>query len=538
MAEWTHAWQQAREVALSRDGHACVKCGEVTDLHVHHRIPRHLGGTDEPSNLTTLCGGCHAVRHPTLLVSLSRRWIELWALRLARLLDRRKEIPDNVEAFTEVLRVFGKERFRDGQLEIVLAALRGESLLVIRPTGSGKTLCFQIPTLLHPGTAYVISPLKALMADQISELQQLRIPGTFINSDLIQSEKRGRYDLLASAALKFLYMTPERFDSTEVRDPKEIDQLTRTSPSYLIVDEAHCIDRWGQDFRPSYGRLGQVRQMLGNPPVLAFTATAGKEAQRRIITSLGVPDARVFITGVNRPNISMIRHELRSDAERFNITNRLVQRTTGKTMIFVPTLRVGEKVRAGLQRIGLAVPFYHGQLPGPERDMLLGQFAGRLEPEVNSIICTNAFGMGLDIGNVRTVIHWVQPESVEDYLQEFGRAGRDGKSALAVIFKRKDDIKIRKFMVEIGCKDIADASFKAQVMSRRFRAIEELDMMIRDKRKCFRRSILNHFEDRKPRKRSLAMRIMEWLFSIRGRVEKGPFCCDACAPKQARKLLS
>ncbi len=541
MTEQARAWGEAREVALTRDNYKCVVCHEDSDLHIHHRIPRHIGGTDEPSNLTTLCGGCHAARHPTLQVSLSRRWIELWAMRIARLLDRHGEIPQSVEGFMDVLQMLDKERFRDGQLEIVLAALRGESMLVIRPTGSGKTLCFQVPTLLRPGTAYVISPLKTLMANQISKLQALHVPGTFINSDLSPEEKRDRYDLHVNGAWKFMYLTPERFDSAKVRNPMEIDLLTRMPPSYFVVDEAHCIDRWGDVFRPSYGHLDEVRQVLGNPPVLAFTATAGIESQKRILTSLGIPGARRFITGVNRPNICLIRHKLSNDTERFKIIHRLVKRTLnkrkpGKTMIFVPTLIVGEEVRVGLLSMGLDVPFFHGQLEKLDREFLLNRFTGLNEPEINTIICTNAFGMGLDIENVRTVIHWLQPASVEDYLQEFGRAGRDGEPAVAVVFKRKDDIGVHKYMVQKTYKDVADASSKVQV-SRRFHAIEELDEMIRNEHQCFRRTITNYFDDQKPKKRSLAMRIVEWLFSIRKHVKQGAFCCDACAPKEAFQFL-
>lgn len=460
-----------------------------------------------------------------------------WSLKLARLLDKHGEIPENAEAFKEVLAVFRKEKFRDGQLEIVLAALRGESMLVVRPTGSGKTLCFQVPTLLRPGTAFVISPLKALMADQISELQKNCIPGTFINSDLSPTEKESRYELHDKCGWKFLYLTPERFDSEHIRNPFEISRLVQTPPNFLVIDEAHCVDRWGDDFRPAYGRLDEVRKQLGNPPVLAFTATAGKEAQYRILGSLGIPDAKRFITGANRPNISLVRCFENNDEKRLEIIERAAQRTDGKTMIFVPTVAVGEQVQADLHRRGMKVPFYHGKLPGNDRDMLLGQFTGRLEPEVNTIICTNAFGMGLDVGNVRNVIHWMQPESVEDYLQEFGRAGRDGKPAIAIIFKSQDDIGLRKFMAERSGSKGKDKKPDPQVVERRLKAIKELDKMIRGGGQCFRRSIISYFGEETGKKPSLAMRLLEWLFSVRLRVKQGDFCCDACSPEKARSLL-
>ncbi len=157
---------------------------------------------------------------------------------------------------------------------MVLAALRGESLLLVSATGAGKSLCFQMPILLRRGCGFVISPLKALMSQQVSDLQRRKIPCTFINCDLSPAEKEIRYALLRDRAVKFLYCTPERFDATMVR-PAEVEEITRARPSFLVIDEAHCIDRWGQDFRPNYGRLHTIRSALGDRPVQAFTATAG-----------------------------------------------------------------------------------------------------------------------------------------------------------------------------------------------------------------------------------------------------------------------
>jgi ATP-dependent DNA helicase RecQ len=212
-----------------------------------------MGGSDDPANLITLCDGCHATHHPNLQIKLSRRLIERWSLRLVRWLDRNGEIAKAATNLSPALRLFGLERFREGQLPVVLAALAGRSVLLVSPTGSGKSLCFQLPSVLRPGTAIVISPLKALMSDQISELQRKKLPGTFINSDIDQEEKSARYELLANSAFKFLYVAPERF---AVRDKSEVERLKSMRPNFLVVDEAHCIDRWGDDFRPDYSRLG------------------------------------------------------------------------------------------------------------------------------------------------------------------------------------------------------------------------------------------------------------------------------------------
>lgn len=533
------AWQAARKVVLARDNFKCAECSVAQELHVHHLIPRHLGGGDAPSNLITLCSACHAVRHPNLQVSLSRRFIERWALRLARLFDVNKELPENSNQLSTALRILGKDSFIDGQLQIVLAALRGESLLVVRPTGSGKSLCFQIPAILSSHVTFVLTPLKALMQDQVVGLQRLKIPATYINSDLRQDEKTKRYELLKNNSLKLLYLTPERLDAEVVRDHDELEQLFETEPSYLVIDEAHCVDRWGDDFRPSYGKIHAHIAKMGAPPILAFTATAGIKAQKRIISAIGAPNARVIVSDIDRPNIALVRYETDSDIERFEITKNVVDSVEGKVMIFVPTKRVGEEVSAGLMSLGLSVPFYHGQLNAIDREFLLNRFTGRNDPEINVVICTNAFGMGLDIPNVRAVIHWMQPESIEDYLQEFGRAGRDRKPSTAIIFKSKnDDTGLRKFMAE---KNLEAASKRgidggASYM-RKLESINELDLIIRNRELCFRKQITSYFQTDIPQKISLTMRILEWLFSHKTKTKKANFCCDFCNPYEARKTL-
>ena len=230
---------------------------------------------------------------------------ERWAVELALWLDREGAVPEQSLSFGPALRLFGLDRFRDGQLPVVQAALTGRSLLVVSPTGFGKTLCFQLPAVLRRGVSVVVSPLKALMSEQVSSLFRRKIPSSYINSDIDPEEKRLRYQLLASNYLKLLYVAPERFF---VQSPNEQQQLRSLRPALLVVDEAHCVDQWGRDFRPEYGRLKEVREALGSPPILAFTATAGQEMQKRILASLGVPDAEVFVRGVDRPNIALLLH--------------------------------------------------------------------------------------------------------------------------------------------------------------------------------------------------------------------------------------
>jgi len=542
MAEHTveHSkWQESREIALTRDNRRCRKCGTEDNLHVHHLIPRHLEGSDDAENLITLCAGCHAAKHPSLQVSLSKSLIEKWALKLARILDFSNEIPTDMEKVKTALSLLGKDRFREGQLEVVLAALRKESILVVRPTGSGKSLCYQVPALLNSGTAYVFSPLKALMVDQSVGLHENTIPATYINSDLTLKEKRSRYQLLEKKALKFLFLTPERFDPVKIKNDAEIENLAQTPPSYLVVDEAHCVDRWGNDFRPSYGRLAEVRTQLGSPPTLAFTATAGVKAQKRILASMGIPDAKVFISDVDRPNIALIRHTPKSINERYQMIKKLIGRNAGKSMIFVPTLKVGKEVQQGLVEMGITIPFYHSRLNAVDRDFLMGQFTGRIKPEADNIICTNAFGMGIDIPNVHLVIHWTQPESVEDYLQEFGRAGRDGKPSIALIFKSSKDTDLRFFMAKMTAQEAAKKGLDVQEhLKTKIERIQELDRMVRNKRRCFRNQITDYFNDDKNGKRkSIAMRIIEWFLCTKNKTARSTICCDACNSREVKRLL-
>lgn len=521
-------------MVLARDNHACRSCGEACsrgEADVHHLIPRAAGGADEAANLVTLCDGCHAAHHPNLQGTLARRTIERWGFRLAKWLDRRHQLANVDEALGATLRLLGVSRFRTPQLEVVLAALRGESLLFVSATGSGKSLCFQVPILLSRGCGFVVSPLKALMQQQIATLQRNKIPGTFINGDLAPREKEIRYQLLGDGAIKFLYCTPERFDPEMVR-PHEVATILRTRPSYLVIDEAHCIDRWGMDFRPNYGRLGAVRRALGSPPVLAFTATAGVKSQRRILESLGVPEARVVVTGVNRPNIKLARLDNVEDAFRYATIAKLLEvMPSGRAMLFVPTVKAGTQLQQGLRSVGLDLPFYHSRMGNAnDRAMLLARFTGRGAPPVNVIICTNAFGMGLDVPDVRLVVHLHHPASVEDYLQEFGRAGRDGAPSVAVLFTGVKDEGLLRFMAKKTVEQAnTDPTTKTETLAAKYRAIEDMHHMATARDACFRNALVRYFEATpSPQTKSLAFRIMDWLFSRSTTIARTPLCCDGC----------
>jgi ATP-dependent DNA helicase RecQ len=534
-SEGTRTWSEIRQQVMLRDDYRCLSCGMTVssaEADVHHLLPRSMGGGDELSNLVT--------HHPTLMGGLARRVIERWAIRLAQWLDREGIVAESVSNFGPALRLFGLDRFREGQLPIVLAALAGKSVLVISPTGSGKTLCFQLPALLRNRVSFVVSPLKTLMAAQVSSLLKLKIPSTFINSDLSRSEKDTRFSLLGRGAIKLLYLAPERFF---VRSEAERSALKQCRPSFLVVDEAHCVDRWGTDFRREYGRLNEVRQKLGAPPVLAFTATAGKEMQRRILESLGIPDAMVFVRDVDRPNIAMLRWRCQPEQRANEIATMLTlpKLQQQKVMIFVPSARVGEDLAGQLAEQGLNVPLFHSRLGSAwERAELLQRFLGANRPVVNHIICTNAFGMGLDVPNVRLVIHWQQSASVEDMLQEFGRAGRDSKPSVSVIFHDgpggKDASRLT-FMAEktIEAASMDEASSDT-ILDLRVHEINQVADMLRSNG-CFRKQVRSYFgqDGGDPHGRTLSQRILDWVFSSRSKQLRRTACCDSCDAEWIKK---
>lgn len=547
MQEKSRDWQAIRQIVLKRDGNGCVECGVSaadSGLDVHHLIPRFLAGQDLPENLITLCDGCHAARHPGLLGGLARRQIEKWAIRLAKVFDTRNELRSLDEGLGEAIRLFGLRSLTNTQLTAVLAALRGESVLLVSPTGSGKSVCFQIPAVLKRGTSFVFSPLKALMADQVSALLQRKVPAVFINSDLSKVEKDFRYELLLNGAIKLLYLAPERLDPVLVKKA-EVEFLESIRPPLMVVDEAHCVDRWGQDFRPSYGRLGEKRAVIGSPPVLAFTATAGVAAQDRILESLRAPEARRILVDVDRPNIALYRFDSSSVPARADFIAQVIKKLPkGRVMVFVPTKKIGIWLQDELSgRLNCDVPFFHGTLELKDKEGILGRFTGRLKPDARAVICTNAFGMGLDVADVRVVIHWQHPASPEDYLQEFGRAGRDGEQALAVLLSGQGpdkEIGLLQFMVTKMLEKLAiDPGQVGKLKQIRFSEIASMAALARSRGTCFRKRLLEYFGVHgRGTTESFAAWIIRLVFSQKRKALRSRTCCDVCSPARADGLLA
>jgi ATP-dependent DNA helicase RecQ len=343
------------------------------------------------------------------------------------------------QAEDHLQKIFGFSAFRPGQREILEAVLNGKDALVIMPTGGGKSLCFQLPSLLKPGVTLVVSPLISLMKDQVDSLQMSGFPATFINSSLSANEHYARLEGMQSGQFKLVYVAPERFASANF-----MDRLRAINISLLAVDEAHCISQWGHDFRPAYTKLAQVREQLGSVQTIALTATATTYVQKDIVKQLRLQKHEKFIAGFDRPNLHFSVDSIQDKLE--GVLN-FVRNNQGMGIIYAATRKHVGQVAAALRVAKIPSAAYHAGLPDHERKRVQENF---LNEKVRVIVATNAFGMGIDKSNVRFVLHFGMPGSIEAYYQEAGRAGRDGDDAECVLFYGPEDRFIQEFFVSMN----------------------------------------------------------------------------------------
>ena len=336
-------------------------------------------------------------------------------------------------------RYFGYDAFRLGQEEIINSVLGGGDTLVVMPTGGGKSLCYQVPSLLLSGVTIVVSPLIALMKDQVDALHARDIGATTINSTLDFREARQRLTDLRQGKYRLLYVAPERFES-----PKFLEMMKGIDVSLFAVDEAHCVSEWGHDFRPSYLRLKEAIESVGRPPVVALTATATPYVQEDIITQLGLQKLKRFVKGFDRPNLAWEVEEPadKTAALRASITDDLTR--DGVVIVYSGTRKRVEEIGTALHADGMPVTIYHAGLPDNDRRRAQEAF---ITGKARVIVATNAFGMGIDKPDVRAVYHVDMPGSIESYYQEGGRAGRDGLPSRCVLYWAHRDRTLQEFFI-------------------------------------------------------------------------------------------
>ena len=380
-------------------------------------------------------------------------------------------------------RYFGYDSFRPGQEEIVSALLAGRDALAIMPTGAGKSLCYQVPALLLPGLTLVISPLISLMQDQVKGLNAAGIHAAFINSSLTETQIARALDLAAEGSYKLVYVAPERLESPVFRS-----FAAGADISMVTVDEAHCISQWGQDFRPSYLKILDFIDSLPRRPIVsAFTATATREVKDDIVCTLRLHDPKVLVTGFDRPNLYF---QVERTRRKDDFVIQYLRDHPGESgIIYCATRKNVDKLQELLTEYGFAATKYHAGLPAEARRKNQNDFIYDTAPV---IVATNAFGMGIDKSNVRFVLHYNMPQSMENYYQEAGRAGRDGLPSQCVLLFSAQDVIINKFLLDK--KDFAEMDDEEADLLRQ-RDLQRLQTMERycQTTECLRNYILAYF---------------------------------------------
>jgi ATP-dependent DNA helicase RecQ len=385
---------------------------------------------------------------------------------------------------------FGLDDFRPAQQEVIQDVLAGRDVLCVMPTGAGKSLCFQLPAVVGGGLTMVVSPLISLMEDQVQQLRDENIPAAFLNSSLPPGMQREVMAELNDGFQGLLYVAPERLFA-----PNFQPLLEKLRPKLLAVDEAHCISQWGHDFRPEYSRLGEARKKLGEPPTIALTATATDDVREDIIAQLGLRDPTVVVTGFDRPGLLYESRRIAKGGNKDAMLVEMLRDEPGGTLVYCATRKAVDEIAGVLQQAvpGRTVLRYHAGMDPASRTASLERF---MQTTGVIAVATNAFGMGINKPDIRLVVHYNTPGTLEAYYQEAGRGGRDGQPARCIILFSYQDRFIQEFFIDKLGEDSPNAD-PAQIEKRKQHAREKLELMTQfaTTHRCRRQMILDYFGD-------------------------------------------
>ncbi len=376
---------------------------------------------------------------------------------------------------------FGYSTFRHGQQEIIESILNGENVFAVFPTGHGKSLCYQLPALMLPGTTVVVSPLISLMKDQVDALKARGLESvSLINSTLAWEDYRHEINKLKQGKVKLLYISPER-----LRSRRFLDLLSSILISLFVIDEAHCISQWGRDFRPAYLSICDAIELVYPKVVALFTATAPPDIRDDILKILNIPEPKVLVEGIERPNLRLKVLESNQKDQKYDLLEDSMRELTGNGIIYAGRRNETEEIAEFLQKKGYQADYYHAGRELHERKQIQEAFFDDSDNGLEIVVATNAFGMGIDKPNIRYIIHWTMTGTLEEYCQEIGRAGRDEILSDCILFYYPDDRDLHEWFIKESAPDKVSLQNLLEVLeylkgSGNFRlmAMEELELRV------------------------------------------------------------